>query len=138
MSTTAAKTQVNGYYSDYDISRIRSINNRMRRERQLRRRIITALIMLSVIVFLAIFLSFSFMSDAKVDDSHKQYRYYTSITVSSGDTMWSIAEANMDPLHYNNVEAYVADIASINRICTDAQLNAGSDLIIPYYSDEVK
>jgi hypothetical protein len=44
----------------------------------------------------------------------------------------------MDPLHYKNVEAFVGDIAKINRIHIDSQLTAGGCLQVPYYSDEDK
>ena len=118
----------------YDKSRIRSIRNRQRREKQLRRRVLTFVVMTSLIIFLAIFLSYSFLSDAKSENEMSSYRYYSSVTVSAGDSVWSIAENNMDRMHYNNVESYVRDIASVNKISTDAELKAGSSLIIPYYS----
>ena len=122
----------------YDKSRIRSIKNRERREKQLRRRIITFVIMISVVVFISIFLSFSFMSDAKNNGEHKDNRYYSCVSIKAGDTIWSIAEQNMDLMHYNNVESYVRDIASVNKIRTDSELISGTSLIIPYYSDEEK
>ena len=122
----------------YNRSLMRSMKNRARRERQLRRRIVTFVVMSSVIIFIALFLSFSFLSDAKDTSNHKEYRYYSSVTVKAGDSVWSIAESNLDRMHYNNVESYVRDIASVNKISADSKLTAGTSLIIPYYSDEWK
>ena len=122
----------------YDKSRLRVINNRKRRERELRRHIITFVVMISVLIILSMFIFFSFKSDASVDSAHQQYRYYTSVTVTSGDSVWSIAREHMDPLHYRSVESMVNDIASVNRISPEAKLNAGTNIIVPYYSDELK
>ena len=122
----------------YDKSRLRVINNRKRRERQLRRRIITFVVMMSVILFLGMFITMSFMSDASASKDHMKYRYYSSVTVTSGDSVWSIAEEHMDPLHYRNIESFVNDIARVNRISSDARLVSGTNLIVPYYSDELK
>ncbi len=131
----------NRTYSNYDIieqSKLRSLNNRRRRERQLRRRIIIFVVMAAVIIFLGMFLSFSFFADAKSDDSHSQNLYYRSVMVTAGDTVWSIANDNLDTIHYRKTKTLVNDIAAINRISTDAKLTAGTYLVVPYYSEEIK
>lgn len=140
MMSKTMRTTANLYNNPelYDTSILRSLNNRKRREKQLRRRIITTLVMASVIIFLVMFISFSFMSDASANKDHEQYRYYSSVTVTAGDSVWSIANEYMDPLHYRSVKALVNDIASVNRISSDAKLVAGSQIIVPYYSDEIK
>ena len=122
----------------YDESRLRSINNRIRRERQLRRRVTTFIVITAVVLSLTLFLSYSFLSDASSDNEHVQYRYYNTVTVTSGDSIWSIASENIDRMHYRTVDEYVNDIASVNRISPNARLKAGTNLIVPYYSDELK
>ncbi|WP_049945642.1 LysM peptidoglycan-binding domain-containing protein [Butyrivibrio sp. LC3010] len=106
-----------------------------RREVIIKRRIITFCIMASIILSLFIILSFSFNSDASANSDNEQFRYYTSVSVTSGDSVWSIAEEYMDELHYRNTREYVTDIAHINRISPDSKLRAGTNLIIPYYSE---
>lgn len=131
----------NRTYSNYDIieqSRIRSLNNRKRRERQLHRRIIIFVVMTAMIIFLGMFLSFSFFSDASADESHTQHIYYKTVSVTAGDSVWSIANDNLDSIHYRKAQTLVNDIAKINKISTDAKLTAGTNIIVPYYSDEVK
>ena len=126
------------YSENCEKSFVRSMNNRRRREKQLRRRIITFCVSASIIIFLALILSFSFRSDASASEEHKQYRYYTTVSVAAGDNVYAIAEKHMDPLHYRNVDELAYDIASINRISTDADLMAGSSIFVPYYSDMIK
>ncbi len=126
------------YAENCEASFIRSMNKKMRRERQLRRRIVTFCVATSVFIFLALVLSFSFRSDASSSQDHEQYRYYTTVSVVSGDSIASIAENHMDKLHYRDVDEYICDIAKVNRISTTTSLKAGTNLIIPYYSDENK
>jgi cell division protein YceG involved in septum cleavage len=131
----------NRSYNNYDAveqSRIRSLNNRRRRERQLHRRIIIFVVMTAIAIFFGMFLSFSFFSDASSDDAHTQHLYYKTVMVTSGDSVWSIASENLDSIYYRSAQSLVNDIASINRISTDAKLTAGTNLIVPYYSDEEK
>ena len=126
------------YSENCEKSFVRSMNNKRRREKQLRRRIITFCVSASLIIFLALILSFSFRSDASSSQEHKQYRYYTSVSVVSGDSIYSIAEEYMDNLHYRDVDELVYDIASINRISTKADLTAGTSIFVPYYDDNIK
>ena len=122
------------YAENCEASFIRSMNKKRRRERQLRRRIVTFCVATSVIIFLALILSFSFRSDASSSQDHEQYRYYTTVSVVSGDTIASIAETYMDRLHYRDVDEYICDIAEVNRISAKTSLKSGTNLIIPYYS----
>ena len=64
------------------------------------------------------------------------YKYYKSIQVENGDTLWSIAQNNMDE-HYSNTSEYVAEVKQMNSLRSD-QIFAGNYLIIPYYSAEFK
>ena len=62
------------------------------------------------------------------------YKYYTSIQVGHGDTLWEIANAHMPP-EYESVHAYMKEICETNNIADDA-IHAGQYLTIPYYSHE--
>ncbi len=70
-------------------------------------------------------------SKAETIDELHYYKYYTSITVQSGDTLYSIAKANLT--NYDSVDTYIAEVASINHL-TSADIDYGMNLIIPYYS----
>ncbi len=65
------------------------------------------------------------------------YKYYTSIKVEPGDTLWDLAELYMDDKHYDTRMDYIYEVININHMMTD-RLTAGKKIIIPYYSDEKK
>lgn len=62
------------------------------------------------------------------------YKYYTSIQVQKGDTLWNIASNYMSD-EYASVNDYIEEICEINHIA-DSDIHSGQYLTIPYYSDE--
>lgn len=128
--------RTHSYVSINENDRYRRAAFARRRERILKRRLVAIGIMASVVLFLAIILSFSFNSDAS-NMNNEQYRYYKTVSVSTGDSVWTIAEEYMDYLHYRNTREFVNDITRINQISPDSKLKAGNNIIIPYYSEEL-
>lgn len=76
---------------------------------------------------------------AKAEETEKvpAYKYYTSVEIQSGDTLWDIAEVYMDAEHYESRMDYINEVMKINHMVTD-HLTVGKKLIVPYYSTEVK
>lgn len=68
--------------------------------------------------------------------SEETYKYYTSVTIEAGDTIWSIAQEYQTP-ECGDMTDYVAEICSLNHI-KDDQIHTGQYLTIPYYSTEQK
>ena len=64
------------------------------------------------------------------------FKYYTSVTVESGETLWSITDRFIDYEYYEDKDAYIAEVENINHLDTDELLMAGQLLIVPYYSAE--
>ena len=62
-------------------------------------------------------------------------KYYKSIQIQKGDTLWSIATENMDVNYYKNTSEYVKEIKTINALVSD-RVTAGNYIIIPYYSTD--
>lgn len=73
--------------------------------------------------------------EPKPDDP--MHKYYTSIQVESGDTLWDLAELYMDKEHYDTHMDYIYEVININHMMTD-RLTAGKKIIVPYYSMEEK
>ena len=61
------------------------------------------------------------------------YKYYTSIVVEKGDTLWSIAVENLTP-EYGRIEDYILEVRRLNHLFGDG-ICAGEYLTIPRYSE---
>lgn len=57
---------------------------------------------------------------------------YESVLVCKGDTLWSIAEANLEQPTEAEISAFVDEIASVNRI-SSANIHAGNYILVPRY-----
>lgn len=63
------------------------------------------------------------------------YKYHTSITVESGDTLSSIADEYAD--HFESKQDFIHEVMISNHLVDDT-IYAGMNLIVPYYSEEFK
>lgn len=64
------------------------------------------------------------------------YKYYRTVEVKGGDTLWSIADSYSDS-DYISKEDYIKEIKKINNISGDT-IHSGNYLTISYYSEELK
>ncbi|MBQ5951767.1 MAG: LysM peptidoglycan-binding domain-containing protein [Lachnospiraceae bacterium] len=64
------------------------------------------------------------------------HKYYTSITIQSGDSLWSIAQAQ-DPDRVVSTRDYVNEVMRINGM-TDTNIRAGQKLTVFYFSPDKK
>ncbi|MBR1670035.1 MAG: LysM peptidoglycan-binding domain-containing protein [Butyrivibrio sp.] len=122
----------------YSRSEIRIRRNKLRRQRIVRRQIVLLSLAVALIIFMIIFLASSFMSDAKSDSYEPLFKYYKTVTVHAGDSLWNIARDNYTAARYSSIDEYMSEICSINAISDIDRLNAGEAVIIPYYSAEFK
>lgn len=116
---------------------IHSLKKRIARQKQVNRiRNILLLFFSLVLIFTISFLIVSFSAQASDMDHLTSYKYYKSIQIANGDTLWSIAQNNMDE-NYSNAAQYITEIKQMNALSSD-QIFAGNYLLIPYYSTEFK
>ena len=59
-------------------------------------------------------------------------KYYTSIQVESGDTLWAIASEYITD-DYTDMNEYIREVCSINHISED-EIHAGQYIVVPYYA----
>lgn len=64
---------------------------------------------------------------------HENTKYFTTIEVKAGDTLWDIAQ-EYQTVGYSSTEAYLDEIRSINHIVGD-EITSGCYLTIPYYAE---
>lgn len=113
----------------------RSRRNRERRLRQMRIRFLLTL----AAIFLALIMAVSYraiLSDAKGNEN-VSYKYYTSIEIQYGDTLWSIAQAYYSE-EYASIDDYIHEVMKINHLNQESVIAAGEHLIVPYFSFELK
>lgn len=110
---------------------------RAKRRRNAKKTNLFMLITLFIVVIGGVILT-GFLSNATTISKTKdqKYKYYTSIKLEEGDSLWVIAEQYMT-LEYNNIADYIAEVKSINSLSSD-NITAGSFLTVPYYSKELK
>lgn len=97
----------------------------------------------AIFLFMAlVFLPGFFFTDlfvdvyAKEDYRPRHYKYFTSLEIKSGDTLWSIASRYADEA-YITVEDYIREIKAINHLPSD-MIVEGHYLTVFYYSDHYK
>ena len=121
---------------NYNISE-RANDSLNRREAVVRaqRRLIAFIIL--VIISLGILLGTTINALASSNADPASYnKYYTSIRVEAGDTLWTIADEYIADLDIDKME-YIAELCDLNQIQGD-DIKAGEYIIVAYYSKEVK
>lgn len=68
--------------------------------------------------------------------NEQRYKYYTSVYVDYGDSLWSIAEQYISA-EYKSMHEYIEEVKSINKL-ENEYLKCGDQICIPYYSSEYK
>lgn len=112
----------------------RNYYRKVRRQREIRRKfILTGIAVVLVLIFT---LSYhALISQANTGMEDVSYKYFTSIQIKAGDTLWSLADRYADELHYASQDQYIAEVMEINHM-TDEDIYVGNYLIVPYYSAE--
>lgn len=112
---------------------LQNYRRKLERQREIRRKFL----LLLITAFLIIGFAFCFRvmtTYASTGKENPDYKYYSSIVVKSGDSLWSIAKEYAGT-YYNSLEDYISEVAGINHL-KDDQIRAGQYLIVPYYSQE--
>ena len=90
-----------------------------------------------VVVALGILLGTSMNALASSDKNIASYnKYYVSIRVESGDTLWTIADEYVDGFNIEKSD-YIEEVCQINEISKN-EIHAGDYIVVPYYSQDIK
>ena len=104
---------------------------RLRRER--RRRLMVS--MFAMLAIACVIITGSIYYSSIKSHAGSGFKYYTSVTVETGETLWSLADQYIDYDYYKDKNRYIAEVQSINHLDDACTLMAGQTLIVPYYSD---
>ncbi|MCI5741455.1 MAG: LysM peptidoglycan-binding domain-containing protein [Lachnospiraceae bacterium] len=78
--------------------------------------------------------SLSGSRESKASDEAQNCKYYTSVRIEEGDSLWDIAGEYMTE-EYENKTAYIAEVKELNQLGDD-EIHTGEYLVVPYYSQE--
>lgn len=107
--------------------------NKVRRKRERRKNIV--LVMLTIcLVFSLSFIANSLLANAKSNHEYATSKYYKSIMVERGDTLWSIAAEYTDS--QTDTTDLIKEIKQLNNLHGD-EIICGSYLVVPYFSNEL-
>ncbi|MFR8033057.1 MAG: LysM peptidoglycan-binding domain-containing protein [Lachnospiraceae bacterium] len=86
-----------------------------------------------VITFIAfcIFKGGTMIADAYANKEDAKQKYYESICIKDGDTLWSIADQYISE-EYGNKDQYIRELMQINGLKTDC-IQSGNYLTVTYY-----
>lgn len=91
----------------------------------------------AIIVFLSLtvagLISVCGTTSASAATDHEPVRYYTSIRIEQGDTLWAIAQEYK--LDSESVQDYIDEVMEMNDLSSE-QITAGKSLMIYYYDTE--
>ena len=88
-----------------------------------------------VIITAIILLGSSIHAFASSKENQPLYKYYTSVRVEAGDTLWDIAEEYKTTTA--STRSYIKEICKLNKIKAD-DIHAGDYIVVSYYSPEIK
>ena len=83
-------------------------------------------IIVAIIIAAVLYVSITHMDASEADATNASTKYYTCISVESGDSLWDIAQKYM-------TDEYIDEVVSINNLNNDSSIVAGTNLVIPYY-----
>ncbi len=86
------------------------------------------LILLSSLILTFAIVTFTVQGSTKINE-----KYYKSIIINSGDSLWSIAEEYYDKDN-SSISSYIEELKSINNISNE-NIKSGNYLVVSYYID---
>ena len=114
-----------------------SISKMKVRKQQVRRQKLLIGLCVFFLAFIVTIKTNAFLSEAQSDEGTlTNYKYYKSIQIQPGDTLWEIAKENMSD-EYDSIEDYIDEIKELNHLKSDI-IQQNTYLTIGYYSNEFK
>lgn len=115
------------------ISERRIRNNRRMRQLQLRRHMMMSLLTILLVLGCS-GMFFGFKSKAQSSGEPIPCKYYKSVMVHSGDTIWDYADLYADREFYDSYDSYIKEVMNMNGLSND-HIQSGQYILVPYYSN---
>ena len=115
-----------------ELRELRKRRNRIRRARQLRRRVVIAIATFILIIASTLGIT-SIRSKAQSINEEIKVKQYTSVMIPYGSNLSTLADEYIDSEYYDSIEDYINEIKFINHLSDDT-IQAGNYIILPYYN----
>ena len=99
------------------------------------RKIIAIIVLVFVSLGILLGTSINALASSKADVASYN-KYYKSVRIEAGDTLWNIADEYIADLNIDK-QKYIEEICRLNSICED-DIYAGEYIVIAYYSQDFK
>ena len=110
---------------------------RIRRKKQVaKQKCILGMMTLLIIVIGSIIFGSMFSSAKEQTDDTIQYKYYKSIVIESGESLWSIAQEYRTDA-YEDTQDYIDELKELNGL-TSERIHEGQHLVVAYYDTEIR
>lgn len=130
---TNTYTHINGIRSRREVGRSR-YEKRRRHERN-RKNGRTRAICLLLALFISVGVFRTVIAVKGNQGRNTRYKYYTSITIQEGDSLWSIAQKYCETT--KELPDYVEELKEINGL-SEETIHSGNHLVVYYYSSDYK
>ncbi len=105
---------------------------RIKRQKQVFKQRVALVIISVFIIMIGCVICGSIFTSAKNPETDiPQYKYYKSITIEQGDSLWSIAEQYCND-EYKDTYEYINEIKQLNGLDADT-IHEGQHLVVAYY-----
>ena len=95
-----------------------------------------------ILILLLVLLGNSIRVFASSGKQAAYHKYYTSVQLEKGDSLWSLADEYngeySDVDSYASYTDYIDEVCRINQITEDTILHSGNSVVVPYYALEIK
>ena len=110
---------------------------RRKRQRQVAKRKMILLLGAVLIITIGSIVFGSIFSAAKEDKAPEvQYKYYKSIVIEKGDSLWSIASDYCTDA-YEDTNAYIDELKQLNGLQSET-IHEGQHLVVAYFDTEYR
>ncbi|MCD7862325.1 MAG: LysM peptidoglycan-binding domain-containing protein [Lachnospiraceae bacterium] len=107
-----------------------------RRQEQIRKVRFAATVFSVLFLTVAVVSANALIAAARDSETTVYHKYYTEVYVTSGDSVWKIADSYMSD-SYTSVNDLVNEIIAINRLDSEGTIYYGTTIVVPYFSTEV-
>ncbi|MEE1314598.1 MAG: LysM peptidoglycan-binding domain-containing protein [Faecalimonas sp.] len=116
----------------------RRVRARCRREKEVARKKMILLFSVALCIVIGSIIGGSLFASAKGSstDYDTRYKYYKSIVIEDGDSLWSIASEYYD-MTKESKQDYIQELVSTNKLASD-KIHTGQHLIVAYYDNQLK